>query len=138
MGILFTIVPIGIIVSLVLFLMFENRALKTKRERKAAGVEVSDDITERLEQYDTSNNTSYFAISVYVFTIVITSIFHDPSYGLIHALMYIFITTFIGSVILFALKIKKDILIKVFAAFLYGVAHIIGASFAFLTSYLLS
>jgi hypothetical protein len=65
-------------------------------------------------------------------------VFYSPEFGLVHALMYIFITTFLGSGVLFLIKIKKELLIKVFAAFLYGVAHIIGASFAFLTRFLLS
>lgn len=138
MGILFTIVPIGIVISLIAFLIFENRAIKAKREKEASGIEVSDDISDRLEQYDTLNNTMYFGVVVYIFSFIIANVFYNPEYGLIHALLYIFLTTFIGSIILFGLKINKDILIKVFAAFLYGVAHIFGASFAFLTRYLLS
>lgn len=138
MGILFTIVPIGIVVSVLIFLMFENKALKAKREKESLGVELSDDISDRLEQYDTLNNTMYFGVVVYIFTFVLASYFYNPEYGLVHALMYIFITTFLGSIILFGLKIKKDILIKVFAAFLYGVAHIFGASFTFLSMFLLS
>jgi len=55
-----------------------------------------------------------------------------------HALSYIFVTTFIGSVIIFALKMKKNLLVQVFAGFLYGAPHIFAASLAFLTRYLIS
>lgn len=135
MAILFTIIPIGIIVSLVLFLIFENRAIQAKR---SSGAKSSDDIVDKFKQYDTVNNTLFFGLSIYVFTMIIATVFYNPAYGLIHALLYIFVTTFIGSGILFVLKIKRDILIKVFAAFLYGAAHITGASLAFLTRYILS
>ncbi len=138
MGILFTIVPIGIVVSLLLFLIFENRAIKIKRERIQNGEQLSDDISDKFEQYDTINNTLYFGISVYFFSFIIANVFYNPEYGLIHALLYIFVTTFIGSIILFGLKMKKDLLVQVFASFLYGVAHIFGASFAFLTRYIFS
>ena len=137
MEILFTIVPIGIIISLVAFLIFEERALKAKKDIEASGIE-PEDFADRLEHYDTLNNTMYFGVVVYIFTLIISNVFYSPEYGLIHALMYIFITTFLGSAILFAIKIKKDLLIKVFSAFLYGVSHIFGASFAFLTSFIIS
>jgi hypothetical protein len=137
MEILFTIVPIGIVISLITFLIFESRALKARKEIRNSGVE-PEDFADRLDHYDTLNNTIYFGIVVYIFTFIISNVFYSPEYGLIHALMYIFVTTFIGSAILFVIKIKKDLLIKVFAAFLYGVAHIFGASFAFLTSFIIS
>ncbi len=138
MGILFTIVPIGIVVTLLIFLSFENRAIKIKRERVKSGAVISDDISDKFEQYDTINNTLYFGISVYLFSLIIASVFYSPEYGLIHALLYIFITTFVGSLILFGLKLKKDLLVQVFAAFLYGVAHIFASSLAFLTRYIFS
>jgi len=138
MGILFTIVPIGIVVSLVAFLIFENLAIKFKKDQESTGLESTEILSKKFEQYNTINYTAYFAIAVFIFTFIIVSVFHDSSYGLIHALLYIFITTFVSSFILFMLKIKKDILIKVFAAFLYGVAHIVGASTAFLVKYILS
>jgi hypothetical protein len=137
MGILFTIVPIGIVISVIAFIIFENRALKAKREKAELEIE-AEDFSQRLEQYDTLNNTMYFGVVVYIFSFIIANVFYSPEFGLVHALMYIFITTFLGSGVLFLIKIKKELLIKVFAAFLYGVAHIIGASFAFLTRFLLS
>ena len=137
MGILFTIVPIGIVISVIAFIIFENRALKSKREKEESEIE-PEDFSQRLEQYDTLNNTMYFGVVVYIFSFIIANVFYSPEYGLVEALLYIFLTTFLGSVVLFLIKIKKEILIKVFAAFLYGVAHIFGASFGFLTRYLLS
>jgi uncharacterized membrane protein len=138
MGVLYFIVPMGIVASLIAFLIFEGRALRAKRGLMALGENANDTIADKLEQYNTYNNTLYFTGVIFAYTFIISQMFYDPSYGLIHALMYIFITTFLSSGILFVLKWKKDLLVKVFAAFLYGAAHIAGASFAFLVSFILS
>lgn len=138
MDVLFFIIPMGIVASLVAFLIFEGRAIRAKRGFMALGENASETIAEKLTQYNTYNNTLYFTGVVYLYSLIVAHMFYDPSYGLIHALLYIFLTTFISSAILFILKWKKDILVKVFAAFLYGAAHITGASLAFLTRFILS
>ncbi len=139
MGTLIVIIPIGILLSLIAFFVFELRAIKANKNSAIVTGEIPIyDINEKFKHYDTINNTALFAIVVYIFTLIIAISYYNPSYGLVHALLYIFLSTFIGSLIIFLIKMKKTLLIKVFAAFLYGAAHIVGSSFAFLTSYLIS
>lgn len=139
MAILAVLIPIGVFLSLLSFFFFEIRAIKANKEAAITTGELQVySIDDKLQRYDTVNNTGYFAISVFVFTLILAINFYHPSYGLIHALMYIFLTTIIGSLIIFIIKLKRSLLIKVFAAFLYGVAHIVGAALAFLVSYLLT
>ncbi len=137
---LFMIVPAGVILSLLAFLYFEKKAIQAKKRKESEGLPPPsvDDIYEKFQRYNTLNNSLKFMGASYVITIVLATIIHDPSYGLIHALAYIFLTTFIGSMIIFVLKYTKSILVKVFAAFLYGAPHIFAASLAFLTRYFLS
>ncbi len=139
MAILLVLIPMGVFLSLLSFFYFELRAIKANKEAAITTGELQVyGIDDKLKHYDTINNTGFFAITVFIFTLIMALNFYHPSYGLIHALMYIFLTTFIGSIIIFLIKLKRSLLVKVFAAFLYGVAHITGASLAFLVSYLVA
>ena len=134
---------LGVILSVASFLFFEARAIKTSREyRKLHKDDTEDqkrfDIYKSFEEYDTANNTIRFFIASFVISLFIAIIGHSSEYGLLEALAYIFSSTFIGSIVIFAIKYKKSLLIKVFAAFLYGVPHIAAAAFAFLARFLIS
>lgn len=138
MEILFVLIPIGVVLSLASFFYFEKRAIKANKLTAIATGELPVySIDDKLKRYDTINNTGFFAVAVFVYTLLLAINFYHPSYGLIHALMYIFLTTIIGSVIIFAVKMQRGLLVKIFAAFLYGIAHMIGASLAFLGSYII-
>ena len=139
MAILAVLIPMGVFLSLLSFFYFEIRAIKANKEAAITTGELKVySIDDKLKRYDTINNTGFFAVSIFVFTLILALNFYHPTYGLIHALMYIFLSTIIGSLIIFAIKLKRSLLIKVFAAFIYGVAHMVGASLAFLVSYILS
>ena len=139
MEVLFIIIPVGVFLSLLSFFIFEIRAIKANKNTAIVSGDIPVyDLNDKFKHYDTINNTALFGVSVYIFTLILAVSYYNPSYGLIHALLYIFVTTFIGSLIIFLIKLKRSLLIKVFAAFLYGAAHIAGAGFAFLTSYIVS
>ncbi|MEA2019975.1 MAG: hypothetical protein U9N59_16205 [Campylobacterota bacterium] len=132
MDILIIIIPVGVILSLIAFFVFELRAIESN---KNSDIE-ADNINEKFQKYNTINNAVAFGVVSYVLTLILAIASYDPSYGLMHALLYIFGTTALGSVVIFLIKLKKSLLIKVFAAFLYGVPHMGAAAAAFLTSYL--
>ena len=134
MDILVIIIPVGVILSLIAFFVFELRAIEANKNSDLE----ADSINEKFQKYNTINNAVSFGVVVYFLTLVLSIASYDSSYGLIHALLYIFGTTLLGSVTIFLLKLKKSLLIKVFAAFLYGVPHMGAAAAAFLTSYLVA
>ena len=137
---LVVIVPLGIILSVGAFLFFEKRAIQAKKDKESQGLPPPsvEDFYEKFKRYDTLNNSLRFFAASYVISLVLATASYSSSYGLIHALVYIFLTTFIGSIIIFVMKYQKSILVQVFAGFLYGAPHIAAAAFAFLTKYLLS
>ncbi|MEA1914189.1 MAG: hypothetical protein U9N30_02635 [Campylobacterota bacterium] len=137
---LYLIVPLGVALSLLAFLFFEKKAIQSKRQSTLKGDDEQTivDLNENLKRYNTLNNVSYFFISSFVISLILAIVGYSPEYGLIEALLYIFLTTFIGSSIIFILKLNKSLLTQVFAAFLYGVPHIAASAFAFLTRYLFS
>ena len=139
MDALFLIVPLGVILSLIAFFFFEKRAIAAKKSKEASGLPAPsvEDFYEKFQRYESLTNMIGFFIAAYVITLFLVSLKHDPNYGLMHALSYIFATTFIGTLIIFGMKLKKSILIQVFATFLYGTPHILAASLAFLTRYLI-
>lgn len=139
MDALFVIVPLGVLLSLIAFLFFEKRAIASKKLKESLGLPPPsvEDFYEKFQRYETIANSMGFFIAAYVITLFLASLKYDPSYGLTHALSYIFATTFIGTLVIFGMKLKKSILIQVFATFLYGAPHIIAASLAFLTRYLI-
>lgn len=138
MDALFLIVPVGVALTLFVFFFFEKRAIAAKKLKESQGLPAPsvEDFYEKFQRYETLSNVIGFFIASYVISLVLASIKYDPSYGLTHALSYIFATTFIGTLIIFGLKLKKSILVQVFATFLYGAPHIVAASLAFLTRYL--
>jgi hypothetical protein len=74
---------------------------------------------------------------MFIFTLFLSYMaFFKGGLTLADVFLYIFLTTFIGSVIILALKLKRNILIKVFAAFLYGAPLIATSAFGFILSYL--
>jgi hypothetical protein len=137
MEVLGVIIPIGVVLTLVIFFIFEQRALRAHREKGAPTYDMRD-ITKKFKEYDTIQNVTFFGIGSFIITLIIAIAFYTPVYGLVHALLYIFLTTFIGTIIIFGIKWKKSLIIKVFAAFLYGVVHMGTAAAAFLTSYIVS
>lgn len=132
MDILIIIIPVGVILSLIAFFVFELRAIEAN---KNSDVE-ADSMNEKFQNYNTINNAISFGVVVYILTLILAIVSYDLSYGLMYALLYIFGTTALGSIVIFLIKLKKSLLIKVFAAFLYGVPHMGAAAAAFLTSYL--
>ena len=143
MNSLVLIILLGAVLSVVAFLFFESRAIKASRKYREVHKNDTEeekrfDIYKSFEEYDTSKNTLHFFIASFVISLIIASVWFNPAYGLIEALAYIFSSTFIGSAVIFIIKFKKNLLIKVFAIFLYGVPHISAAAFGFLARYLVS
>ncbi|NOR57276.1 MAG: hypothetical protein GQ474_02010, partial [Sulfurimonas sp.] len=127
MGTLSLLIIVGVILSLSAFLFFESLAIKAKKRSLLSGeVVVKDcDLGESFIRYDTSRYVAFFFVSSYVISLAIAIAGYNPAYGLVEALLYIFLTTFIGSIVIFILKFKRSLLITVFATFLYGLPRIV-------------
>ena len=140
MEVLSLIVPLGVVLSVTSFLFFEKRAIQSNKLKESQGLPPPSvgDFYEKFRRYETVPNTIGFFLVSFAISFVLATVKHDPSYGLTHALSYIFMTTFLGSTLIFALKMKTNLLVQVFAGFLYGAPHIFAASFAFLLRYLIS
>lgn len=132
-------IGLGVLVSLVVFLYFESKAIAAKRaSQRAVPEEGNIPLPENLKRYDTDRNVLFYTLAMFVFTLFFSYfMFFSKGLTLVDVFLYTFLTTFIGSVIILALKLQRSILVKVFATFLYG-APLIGASiFGFLFSYLI-
>ncbi len=132
-------IGLGVLVSLIVFLYFESKAIAAKRaSQRAVPEERNIPLPENLKRYDTDRNVLFYTLTMFVFTLFFSYfMFFAKGLTLVDVFLYTFLTTFIGSLIILALKLKRSILVKVFAAFLYG-APLIGASiFGFLFSYLI-
>jgi hypothetical protein len=131
-------VLIGVIASLVVFLFFEKKAIQSKRRsQKEEGEYSSLTLPENFKRYDTEKNVIFYFVTMFLFTATLGYFnFFTKGLSLIDVFLYIFLTAFIGSIFIFALKIKRSILIKVFAAFLYGAPLIASSAFGFIASYI--
>ncbi len=135
---LFFSIFIGVVVSLSIFLLFEKKAIAAKRLSQKEGLH-GDNITlpENFQRYETEKNVIWYSISMFLFTVVLSySNFFTDNLTLIDVFLYIFLTTFIGSVIIFILKIRRTLLIKVFASFLYGAPLIFSSALGFIITYI--
>jgi len=128
----------GIILSLIVFLFFEKKAINSKRKAdKSKGDCSSLTLPETFKRYETEKNVILYFITIFLFSVGLSyNNFFTKGLSLIDVFLYIFLTAFIGSTIIFALKIKRGILIKVFAAFLYGVPLIAASAFGFIASFI--
>jgi|GEM_PF-794545 len=136
---LFPLVLIGVIISVIVFLYFEKRAIEAKRKHEKNGFKASDmTINENFERYNTQSNVILYFSVMFAFTVFMSYFgFFKMGHTLVEVFLYIFLTTFIGSLVIFLLKIKKSILIKVFAAFLYGAPLIASSAFGFIITYII-
>ena len=131
-------VLMGVIASLVVFLFFEKKAINSKRKSQQEESEYSSlTLPENFKRYDTERNVIFYFVTMFLFSVGLSYFnFFTKGLSLIDVFLYIFLTTFIGSTIIFALKFKRSILIKVFAAFLYGTPLIASSAFGFIVSYI--
>ena len=131
-------ISFGVITSLFTFLFFEKKAIETKRLSEKANPNSDISLQENFKRYDTDRNVRNYSLVMFVFTLFVSYFaFFTQGLSLIDVFVYIFLTTFIGSAIIFVLKIRKSILVKVFAAFLYGAPLIVASIFGFMISYIL-
>lgn len=135
---LIPLVGLGIALSLLSFLFFEKRAIAAKRRHENDGfVPQTESLTESFARYETQKNVAGYMASVFVFTLVLSFMgFFTKGLSLVDVFLYIFLTAFLGSVIVLLLKFNRSILVKVFAAFLYGAPLITASAFGFIVSYL--
>jgi len=131
-------IGLGVIVSLIVFLFFESRAIAAKRASESSAPDKRDmTLPENLKRYDTDRNVLFYTLVMFVFTLFYSYLmFFSKGLTLVDVFLYIFLTTFIGSLIILLLKLKRSILVKVFAAFLYGAPLIAASIFGFIFSYL--
>jgi len=132
-------VGLGIAVSLLVFLYFEKRAIRAKRQHEHDGfVPEKGSLTESFARYETQNNVMGYMGCMFVFTLLLSYMgFFTTGLTLVDVFLYIFLTAFLGSVIVLGLKFSRSILVKVFAAFLYGAPLITASALGFIFSYLL-
>ena len=131
-------ISFGVITSIFTFLFFEKKAIETKRYNEKENVNNDISLSENFKRYDTDRNVRNYSLVMLVFTLFVSYFaFFTQGLDLIDVFVYIFLTTFIGSGIIFMLKIRKSILVKVFASFLYGAPLIVSSIFGFMISYII-
>ncbi|MBN2963353.1 hypothetical protein JWV37_01040 [Sulfurospirillum sp. T05] len=135
---LIPLVGIGIVVSLLVFLYFEKRAITAKRQHEHDGfVPKEGNLAESFARYETQNNVVAYMGGVFIFTLFFSYTgFFTQGLTLADVFLYIFLTAFLGSIIILVIKFKRSILVKVFATFLYGAPLITASAFGFIVSYL--
>jgi hypothetical protein len=128
----------GVVVSLVVFLFLEKKGIDAMRKAKREGLHPKDaTLPESFVVYKTERNVTIYIISMFIFTVILSYFsFFTQGLTLIDVFLYIFLTTFLGSLIIFVLKLKKSILIKVFASFLYGAPLIFASGLGFTLMYI--
>ena len=131
-------ISFGVITSIFTFLFFEKKAIEAKRYYEKENAQDDISLSENFKRYDTDRNVRNYSLVMLVFTLFVSYFaFFTQGLNLIDVFVYIFLTTFIGSGIIFVLKIRKSILVKVFASFLYGAPLIVSSIFGFMISYII-
>ncbi len=132
-------VGIGLIYSLVIFFLCEEKSLKQKKLSELQAIEFDvEKVFVAFEKYQTFRYAGYYFAAVLVYTIIIAKLsFVEHHLGLIAVVAYIGLTAFIGSAVIFLFKWKKDLLVKVFSSFMFGSLFIAASGIGFALAYLL-
>jgi hypothetical protein len=140
MGIVMLMIGGGFIFSLLVFVYCEEKSLKS--------VDFSDmkcmmtkevGLSTCLEQFNTVKYIGIYFISILIFNVLIANyIFIANGFALQEILLYIFVTSFLGSAIILLVKWTYQPMMKLLSSFMFGSIFIGAAAIAFGLTYLLA
>ena len=132
-------VGIGLIYSLIIFYLCEEKSLKHKKLSELKQIEYDvEKVFVSFEKYQTLRYAGYYFLSVLIYTLIIGKItFVAHHLGLLEVLSYTFLTALLGSTYIILFKWRKDLLIKIFSSFMYGSIFIAATGIGFALVYLI-
>ena len=137
MGTLILVIGAGLVFSLIIFFVFEEKSLKdvSMSDMKCLVTEEVN-ISECFEKYNTVRYMFYYFVAVFIFAVLVASNVHlANNLGLGEVLAYTFIPSLIGSLLILLVKWKYQPMIKLISSFMFGGGYMGATGLAFALMY---
>lgn len=137
MGTLMIVIGLGLLFSLVVFFICEEKSLKNvKMSDMRCLVTEEVNVSECFEQYNTIRYMFFYVAAVFLGGILVASNVHLPNnYGLAEVFAYTFIPSLLGSLLILLVKWTYQPMIKLISSFMYGAGYIGATGLAFALMY---
>jgi hypothetical protein len=137
MGTLMLVIGVGLIFSLVIFFICEEKSLKdAKMSDMKCLITEEVNISECFEQYNTIRYMFFYIAAVFFAGILVAANVHLPyNYGLAEVLSYTFIPSLLGSLLILLIKWTYQPMIKLISSFMFGAGYIGATGLAFALMY---
>ena len=133
MGTLMLVIGAGLVYSLIIFFVCEEKSLKNANMSDMKCLVADDvDVSECFEKYNTVRYMFLYFIAVFVFAAAVANYVHIPNnFGLMEVLVYTFIPSLLGSLIILLVKWSKQPVIKLISSFMFGGGYMAATALAF-------
>ena len=138
MGMLITAIGIGFLASIITFFIVEEMSLKDSNFsdiKDAFTKELS--LDESLAKYGTVKYmTMYVAVVFIIGILVSTQILIPSGSGLGLLMIYVFLPSFLGSLVILLIKWRFQPLLKLISSFMFGAGYMAASAFALAVTHL--
>lgn len=141
MGTMMLLVGGGLVVALLVFFFFEERSLKDAQFSDFKCMMTEDmKVSDCMEKFSTIKFLSIYAVLLFLANLAVAKmVFLPNAFGLTEGLIYTFVPSLLGSLVILLVKWSYQPLIKLVSSFLYGSIYIgATASSLLVTFYLLA
>ena len=137
MGTLMLVIGIGLVFSLIVFFISEEKSLKdAKMSDMKCLITEEVNISECFEQYNTIRYMFFYIAAVFIAGVLVAVNIHLPNnYGLAEVFAYTFIPSLLGSLLILLVKWTYQPMIKLISSFMFGAGYIGATGLAFALMY---
>ena len=137
MGTLMLVIGIGLVFSLIVFFISEEKSLKdAKMSDMKCLITEEVSISECFEQYNTIRYMFFYAAAVFIGGVLVAVNIHLPNnFGLAEVFAYTFIPSLLGSLLILLVKWTYQPMIKLISSFMFGAGYIGATGLAFALMY---
>ena len=137
MGTIMLVIGAGLLISLIIFFVFEEKSLKNANMSDMKCLVTEEvNISECFETYNTVRYMFYYFVSVFILAgLVAINVYIPNNFGLGEVLAYTFIPSLLGSLIILLVKWRYQPMIKLISSFMYGGGYIGATGLAFALMY---
>ena len=137
MGTIMLVIGAGLVLSLVIFFICEEKSLKdVKMSDMKCLIKEEVNVSECFEEYNTVRYMlTYFAFVFILAVVVANQVYLPNQLGLGEVLAYTFIPSLLGSLIILLVKWTYQPMIKLISSFMFGAGYIGATGLAFALMY---
>jgi len=137
MGTIMLVIGAGLVLSLIVFFICEEKSLKdVKMSDMKCLIKEDVKVSECFEEYNTVRYMLTYVTIVFILAVIVsTQVYLPKQFGLGEVLAYTFIPSLLGSLVILLVKWTYQPMIKLISSFMYGAGYIGATGLAFALIY---